>query len=567
MAAVIYCDDDQAFALQLQLSLLTEDVPGVAANSSNAAGFLSDWELARSLYAAELQTQKQIQDDQRLAASIRRAVALDGEIINQEIHLNQQFQRDREIAQKLSAGEPVPASTLSPPSPPPPPPPAPPKQPSGIFNTNNPFLRPKLSYLQSRSSSVGRGNSRRVGHKDAGGERILCDICTEHVEDYRVVSLSCEHTYCLKCLYKLFKHAIDDPSTFPPKCCEKIPSTLAAEVLNDSELEKYFRESLIYDAGGRRPTCANRRCHQVLYPGWIKDNVGLCLRCNGRTCLFCMNEAHLGDCPQDESSYELYRLAAEKRWQRCYNCYELVELTSGCYHMVCRCKAEFCYRCGVKWKTCTCPKADENAVRGNFTAAILQPSSSSSLARPLPAQRRAALEEDHRKQALLYEKGVNERISELQTLRRTRECQRDAMMVDRMVREEEIKARQEMLEEQKKKEKEKRALKKREQALQLLFRKKLTKMCELKRSKGKGKGRSVNDRGELEPVVALLVERTMEAESRPSTPARRPWGSSSSSQPPRKKREMSPNTRARMGGLHGVLTIVGASMATHTNKL
>ena len=33
----------------------------------------------------------------------------------------------------------------------------------------------------------------------------------------------------------------------------------------------------------------------------------------------------------------------------------MVELTEGCNHMTCRCTAEFCIVCGLKWKTCDCP--------------------------------------------------------------------------------------------------------------------------------------------------------------------------------------------------------------------
>ena len=36
-------------------------------------------------------------------------------------------------------------------------------------------------------------------------------------------------------------------------------------------------------------------------------------------------------------------------WRRCYKCRNLVELTQGCTHMTCRCKAQFCYICGAVW--------------------------------------------------------------------------------------------------------------------------------------------------------------------------------------------------------------------------
>jgi hypothetical protein len=36
-------------------------------------------------------------------------------------------------------------------------------------------------------------------------------------------------------------------------------------------------------------------------------------------------------------------------WRRCYKCRNLVELTQGCSHITCRCKAQFCYICGAVW--------------------------------------------------------------------------------------------------------------------------------------------------------------------------------------------------------------------------
>jgi hypothetical protein len=36
-------------------------------------------------------------------------------------------------------------------------------------------------------------------------------------------------------------------------------------------------------------------------------------------------------------------------WRRCYKCRTLVELTQGCSHITCRCKAQFCYICGAVW--------------------------------------------------------------------------------------------------------------------------------------------------------------------------------------------------------------------------
>ncbi|KFY82353.1 hypothetical protein V498_08618, partial [Pseudogymnoascus sp. VKM F-4517 (FW-2822)] len=60
-------------------------------------------------------------------------------------------------------------------------------------------------------------------------------------------------------------------------------------------------------------------------------------------------------CPRDEETNRLLEAAKEAGWQRCYSCRTMVELKEGCNHMTCRCTAEFCMLCGLKWKTCACP--------------------------------------------------------------------------------------------------------------------------------------------------------------------------------------------------------------------
>lgn len=49
----------------------------------------------------------------------------------------------------------------------------------------------------------------------------------------------------------------------------------------------------------------------------------------------------------------------ENRWQQCFNCKQIVDLAIGCNHITCRCRAEFCFVCGLRWKTCQCELWEE----------------------------------------------------------------------------------------------------------------------------------------------------------------------------------------------------------------
>lgn len=72
----------------------------------------------------------------------------------------------------------------------------------------------------------------------------------------------------------------------------------------------------------------------------------------------CKREAHgVGkDCPEDWELEQVLKMGEKSGWRRCYKCRTLVELTQGCTHVTCRCKAQFCYVCGGIWDaTLGCP--------------------------------------------------------------------------------------------------------------------------------------------------------------------------------------------------------------------
>ena len=48
----------------------------------------------------------------------------------------------------------------------------------------------------------------------------------------------------------------------------------------------------------------------------------------------------------DDPVFELIR---KQFWNRCPKCGAPIEKTSGCNHMTCRCKNEFCYYCGKNY--------------------------------------------------------------------------------------------------------------------------------------------------------------------------------------------------------------------------
>ncbi len=88
-----------------------------------------------------------------------------------------------------------------------------------------------------------------------------------------------------------------------------------------------------------------------------------------KVCCTCNNKWHSSrECPKDAATQEFIKIAKEEGWQRCFNCSATVELKEGCNHMTCRCRAEFCMICGLKWKTCDCPWFNYEAVEADRLA-------------------------------------------------------------------------------------------------------------------------------------------------------------------------------------------------------
>jgi hypothetical protein len=87
----------------------------------------------------------------------------------------------------------------------------------------------------------------------------------------------------------------------------------------------------------------------------------MCPHCRTSICRTCRGLAHAEDtnCPQDFGLNAMLDIAEREGWRRCYSCRSLVEKASGCRHMTCTCKAQFCYTCGSKWKTCGCTEVDQ----------------------------------------------------------------------------------------------------------------------------------------------------------------------------------------------------------------
>lgn len=192
---------------------------------------------------------------------------------------------------------------------------------------------------------------------------VECLTCgSDDIPLPKSAELSCSHRMCHDCLKRIFEMSVKDPAHMPPKCCNEdhIPLKYVDKlfdtkfkVLWNRKYQEYHTKNRIY--------CPTPKCGEWIKPKHMQRTMdgrkyALCPRCKTKVCTLCNNKMHRSsDCPQDPEIAKLVEQAKEKGWQRCYSCKAMVELQSGCNHMTCRCKAEFCILCGAQWKTCNCP--------------------------------------------------------------------------------------------------------------------------------------------------------------------------------------------------------------------
>ncbi|KAI0070132.1 hypothetical protein K474DRAFT_1680382 [Panus rudis PR-1116 ss-1] len=196
------------------------------------------------------------------------------------------------------------------------------------------------------------------------------------------IMVPCGHYYDPECLIDLVQASTRDESLYPPRCCQQqIPKAVFAPYMSQSLAVLFSDKSIEFDTL-KRVYCAKPTCSRFLGPKSAKAYVYMCpvVSCSTRTCGHCRAEVThrgkhtcIGDTSnsRDKETTQLFELGARAGWGNCPGCERMIELQTGCFHMTCLCKTQFCFRCRAPWKTCSCPQWDElRLTEGNALPAL-----------------------------------------------------------------------------------------------------------------------------------------------------------------------------------------------------
>ncbi|KAK7683547.1 hypothetical protein QCA50_013382 [Cerrena zonata] len=186
------------------------------------------------------------------------------------------------------------------------------------------------------------------------------------------------HPYCGSCLQAYIMSKLDPggdgsgnastDTVFPIRCPEcsllewadGILDEIATKILSQHQMNIWHQQKLLDSMP--RHYCPNPRCSALVQLHDDPDEPqAQCPACQSLMCVPCrviwhadMSCEEYQALPLDERSPEdqqALQLMKAQNWRRCPHCSIIVELTVGCNHITCRCKTEFCFKCGSLWDT------------------------------------------------------------------------------------------------------------------------------------------------------------------------------------------------------------------------
>ena len=234
-----------------------------------------------------------------------------------------------------------------------------------------PILKPILPSTQSPKLMIQTVHIEKGKQIGSTMQISKCKICLQNLRGFDLI---CPEINCCSSLFHLAclkAYALDclNNGKFPIKCPQAgcgydITSIYLNQIVGLEEMCKYLRlitGKELFRNPKHYTQCATRDCDHIFRHLNSHDTSYelTCPNCHKKTCRRCKLGFHTGlSCVEykhlDAVDVEAYKVFTKENYQKCSNCNYYVEKTEGCNHISCRCGAEFCYKCGLKWKTCKC---------------------------------------------------------------------------------------------------------------------------------------------------------------------------------------------------------------------
>ncbi|VVB16683.1 unnamed protein product [Arabis nemorensis] len=200
-----------------------------------------------------------------------------------------------------------------------------------------------------------------------------CVICFGDDIDSDLMFLvdECGHRFCFNCVKKHIEVKLIDrmiPNCLVHRCESQLSFDRCGKFLT-LKLSSMWKQRIKEDSTPlkERVYCPYQSCSYLmskteLFSLFRYTHRKSCFKCGGSFCVRCKVPWHsrlsctdykkLHSRPQNDNyDVKLKSLAKLKGWRQCGKCQHMIERTSGCKHITCRCGNQFCYKCGAKWRS------------------------------------------------------------------------------------------------------------------------------------------------------------------------------------------------------------------------
>ncbi|CAH8263642.1 unnamed protein product [Arabidopsis lyrata] len=201
--------------------------------------------------------------------------------------------------------------------------------------------------------------------------KMTCSICFDddiNADQMFSVDICC-HVFCSECVRRHIEvrlaggYSVTCPQY---RCKSKLTYGRCVNILTPKLKEMWeqrIREDAIHVTD--RVYCPNPTCSALMSLTELYQLTGskrCCVKCGEPFCIKCKvpwhnnlsckryKELHSNRATNDN---KLTQLANQKSWRQCSKCKQMIELSEGCVHVICRCGHEFCYGCGADAGSCS----------------------------------------------------------------------------------------------------------------------------------------------------------------------------------------------------------------------